>query len=934
MGMGLRRQDLLGLRRCRPFIGATVLCCSMVVTALQVVEPGPVWARDGGREKFEEIFGAEPGAGLRWTRGELSGRDVAAAIDSLRSLERFFQSVSENGLGYPSARSWGSLHEDYQDISRHLAKLQDAGQIAIGEDRPEAAGAGDQLIYLDATLGGRWDPDRVRSARRLGGDDWDHLSQLSGALIEQLALSRNWQQWGWVEKQARRSGFATGGQAFSGISDDGLANLIRYWHAKDHYLWASVREKSAPTIEDQELWAKRRISLLYDGARSLRDLSPAVSSSTARTLGSDWQNFKAQVALMQLPAGGSNISDLDLAGVAVPMPSSKPITAPPPLLKPRVAGPETPSGLTAEGRDALPFSSGQDGEDASSFQSGVETQAQTATQAYPAGFARAGNKEKPGTAEEPGTESTFARVASDGDTKLTGEEPGSSTASPRDATGPAKQAQTFPPAPVATGGSQLARSPSAAQSGKRGFPDDSAMSVPARVGAGPPQTESSPVLVINGARTSSAPQVAGVDIELTEDRTPTTVKDATPAPSETAQALKEQAVTQSNKAGGLMSQLGIQQRQLIGVVAAFLLSIIILAVALLSARRRSPDKLQPHEHEVTSEGELPREPENLPSEPVFSQPRQVSDGSSSKVIALDAYNRSNTTAARRAESEKLARVPDAPHKRILAFANDDNIDVARSVLRYSPVLRDQDLVGVIRRRSPGHRLAVAERRSLSNGVADALVESGDTESIAVLLENHKAPISESRLEDLVDASRYITRYQSLLAERPDLTSNLARRLYAMVGPNLRAKLKKHIRPDQGGGEANGKRGAARPDQTIRHRVLVEALQRGNVERFESLFANMLGMGSRRIDGVLYGPRCEAFAIACRALGMERMIFTSIFALIGKHRADRLHSETHDLAAALETFDRLTQEEAETVLASWRRSAGRQGTGESDEQVAG
>ena len=930
MGTGLRRRNLPCWWRCRSILAATVLCCSALATIWQVAEPGSAQARDGGQEKFEEIFGAEQGVSLLWTRGELSNQDVAAAISSLKGLERFFQSISENGLGYPAAQTWGSLHEDYHDISSRLAKLQDGGQIAIGESQPGTAGAGGKTIFLDATLDGRWNAERVRSARRLGSDDWGHLSQLSSALIEKLALSQDWVQWGWVDKQARRSGFELGSRAFSGISDAGLANLIRYWHIKDRYLWASAREKSAPTIERQELWAQRRISLLYDGARVLRDLGAAVSSSAARTLGGDWQTFKTQVATVPLPGSGARVSDLNLAGAGLPVPLPKPIVAPPPLSKPNVAGENISEEFVAEGRDTLPVSPGYDGESAVPFETEARPDAHTAT------LPSSASATETGTEEDAGKESTFARLADNGAKNRKGNRPTSDVGNLGDVTTPETEAQTFPPAPEATRTSPLAGDSVPEHGDKRGFPDDSSVSASAEEGAVSPQAASSPVLVIRGTGASSEPRVAGVDIELTEDRSPTTEEAAKPTPSNTTPALPEQVVTQSGKSGGLASQLGIQERQLVGVIAAILLSIIILAVALLSARRRLPSQLPSGEHEAASEqADLPTEFEKRPSEPVFSVPRQASDGRSSKVIPLDAYNRSNTTAARRAESERLARVPDAPHERILAFANDDNIEIARSVLRYSPVLRDQDLVGIIRRRSPNHRLAVAERRTLSNGVADALVESGDTESIVILLENHKAPISESRLEDLVDASRYITRYQNLLAERPDLTSNLARRLYSMVGPNLRAKLQKHIKPNLGETATHGKKGgAARPDQTIRHRVLVEALQHGNVERFETLFARMLGMASNRIDGVLYGPRCEAFAIACRALGMERMIFTSIFALIGKHRADRLHSETHDLATALETFDRLTQEEAETVLASWRRSAGRRGSGDSEEQVAG
>jgi hypothetical protein len=89
-------------------------------------------------------------------------------------------------------------------------------------------------------------------------------------------------------------------------------------------------------------------------------------------------------------------------------------------------------------------------------------------------------------------------------------------------------------------------------------------------------------------------------------------------------------------------------------------------------------------------------------------------------------------AVRRDLSERLSGAPNPPHELIVALANDE-IEVAEPILKRSAVLRDAELVGVIRHRTQQHQLVIAMRRSLSEYVSDALVETGNIDVIKVLL---------------------------------------------------------------------------------------------------------------------------------------------------------------------------------------------------------
>src|ERR1700728_418383 len=100
---------------------------------------------------------------------------------------------------------------------------------------------------------------------------------------------------------------------------------------------------------------------------------------------------------------------------------------------------------------------------------------------------------------------------------------------------------------------------------------------------------------------------------------------------------------------------------------------------------------------------------------------------------------------RRALADRLAEQPTAPPDLVRALANDA-IEVAHPLLVNSQVLQDLELVEIIRNRTLEHQLAIAIRKSLSEQVAEALVETDNVDVIKTLLENHQAQISTKTME--------------------------------------------------------------------------------------------------------------------------------------------------------------------------------------------
>ena len=97
---------------------------------------------------------------------------------------------------------------------------------------------------------------------------------------------------------------------------------------------------------------------------------------------------------------------------------------------------------------------------------------------------------------------------------------------------------------------------------------------------------------------------------------------------------------------------------------------------------------------------------------------------------------------RQSLAERLAESPLAPHDLVVTLANDQ-IEVARPILIKSEVLRDKELIAIIRHRGHQHQLAIAMRTSIDEIVSDALVETGQTDVIKLLLET-TTPGSQKR----------------------------------------------------------------------------------------------------------------------------------------------------------------------------------------------
>jgi len=151
------------------------------------------------------------------------------------------------------------------------------------------------------------------------------------------------------------------------------------------------------------------------------------------------------------------------------------------------------------------------------------------------------------------------------------------------------------------------------------------------------------------------------------------------------------------------------------------------------------------------------------------------------------------TSVRKHLAIRLSDEPNAPTELLSALAND-NAEIAHPILMRSEVLRDPELIEIIRNRTLEHQLAIAMRSSVTPAVSDALIETDNQTVIERLLNNNGASITQDTMAYLVEQSQRVDAFRNPLVRRHDLPDQLAQRMYWWVSAAMRVEiLRRHGR---------------------------------------------------------------------------------------------------------------------------------------------
>lgn len=292
---------------------------------------------------------------------------------------------------------------------------------------------------------------------------------------------------------------------------------------------------------------------------------------------------------------------------------------------------------------------------------------------------------------------------------------------------------------------------------------------------------------------------------------------------------------------------------------------------------------------------------------------------------------------------RFADAPNAPHRLIRRFAEDQAETVAAPVLSASPVLTDGDLIEVVRSRGQGHMRAVSRRTVVSEAVSDAIVECGDDETLGTLLRNDGARLSRAASETAVERAKANPALHAATVERKSLPPDLLNEMYFVVEARLRQHiLEQNARMDpdllEAALEAGRNRvaandGALPPDYAesvayvnelraagqLTPQVLARFLRSNGRTPFLVALAQLADVDFHTARRIVERKELDALAVICKAADMDRAIFLTYAVVL-------LGSEDNPMGKAGNygrLYGELSREAALRTLRFWRMRRGAQ-----------
>jgi uncharacterized protein (DUF2336 family) len=289
---------------------------------------------------------------------------------------------------------------------------------------------------------------------------------------------------------------------------------------------------------------------------------------------------------------------------------------------------------------------------------------------------------------------------------------------------------------------------------------------------------------------------------------------------------------------------------------------------------------------------------------------------------LKQLTRQVETEVRQALAERLAERDDVPADLILLLAND-RIEVARALLLRSPILSEEDLIGLVRATTAMHQNAIAQRPDIGPRLAGTIAEVSPAETLLILLANQRAELGELALRRIVDRARNEPELQKPALQRPEMPQDLARRMCAFVSDALlsfisqrfavdAAAIRDELRKAETDAHAKltGSSGPARLVEKLfaagqlKPAFVMKALAQGQIDLFEHAAARLLGVEQAGLHRILRNGDPLTLAAVCHAAGIDRSAFPTVYqqsetlrgragilGLPDRQKSDKLFGET-------------------------------------------
>ena len=299
-------------------------------------------------------------------------------------------------------------------------------------------------------------------------------------------------------------------------------------------------------------------------------------------------------------------------------------------------------------------------------------------------------------------------------------------------------------------------------------------------------------------------------------------------------------------------------------------------------------------------------------------------------------------------AKRLVMLNEAPRTILIILAKDE-IEVAKHVLENSKSLTDSDLIQITRRVKTEHRLMIAQRRHISDAVVDVLVEFLEEDVVETLLKNITANFSETALQRILAVSRQHQPYVSLLAKRVETRPSHGLTMFWWADAKNRKVILHRFSVSravlqQTCADLYPQAAAEGWNDPASRQALqfIERRQRNRAALARSKFASLeeavdeaeqAGMSRELADEISYiagikpatGAQIlsdktgEALAILCKAPGLSRKHINKLWRAL--RRPETMHDGSPNplLVEAIQVYDAISTDNAQTVLRYWNWS---------------
>ncbi|MCK6418868.1 MAG: DUF2336 domain-containing protein, partial [Alphaproteobacteria bacterium] len=254
------------------------------------------------------------------------------------------------------------------------------------------------------------------------------------------------------------------------------------------------------------------------------------------------------------------------------------------------------------------------------------------------------------------------------------------------------------------------------------------------------------------------------------------------------------------------------------------------------------------------------------------------------------------------------------------------------------VLGDLDLIYIIRSKGPEYWCEIARRQAMTDQVMELLARTRDFNTAVALAENEHIKLTPAAQLVLADLAQNKEPLARPLLRREEITPDIAQKLYAYVGAELKSLIAERFGPagaavagpvvdeivmefaeakdeDSLQPHSTALRSAERFKEKglLTTKMMLGTLKRGQMQSFVAQFSVFADLTPELTAQILMQESGQALAIACKAHEIPKADFVSIYLLTNRIRHPGKMVDVKDMTRAIAYYDRIKPDVAQNLL---------------------